>query len=91
MKINIATWIDRNAIIYRDKIALKDDRWSFSYTEMAQRVHQLTSTLQSMGVGKGDRVALLLPNSVEMVEVLFAVQGRVHSVRVTTLAEETES
>jgi fatty-acyl-CoA synthase len=71
--INIATWIQRNALIYRDKTALKDERWTLSYRQLNERVSRLAAALQAQGMGPGDRVALLLPNCTEMVEVLFAV------------------
>lgn len=72
MNINISMWTERNALIFADKMALKDDYRSLSYADMNLRVRALAQTLSNQGVKAGDRVAVLLPNTVEMVEILFA-------------------
>jgi len=43
-----------------------------SYAEMATRSSQVGAWLQSVGVGRGDRVLLMLGNQVELWEVLLA-------------------
>jgi acetyl-CoA synthetase len=43
-----------------------------SYTEMAARSTQVGAWLQSVGVGRGDRVLLMLGNQVELWELLLA-------------------
>ncbi|MCK6510377.1 o-succinylbenzoate--CoA ligase [Myxococcota bacterium] len=72
MRINIATWIERNAALYRKKLAVQDERHAWSYTTLSHRMSQLAALLKGQGVGQGDRVAVLLPNCAEMIEVLFA-------------------
>ncbi|MCB9640762.1 MAG: o-succinylbenzoate--CoA ligase [Myxococcales bacterium] len=72
MQVNIATWITRNASLYRDKLALQDDRHAWSYTTFSHRMTQLASFLKEKGVRQGERVAVLLPNCAEMIEILFA-------------------
>jgi len=54
-------------------IAVEDERETVSYPELAGRVRALASTLAEGGVGRGDRVALLLPNSVAFVETFLAI------------------
>jgi O-succinylbenzoate-CoA ligase len=45
----------------------------FTYAELNARANRTANALAATGVGKGDRVALLLMNSVEYVESFFAV------------------
>jgi long-chain acyl-CoA synthetase len=55
----------RAALVYR--------QWSLDYAELAASVAALAAALQSMGVQKGDRVALYMPNCPPMVIGYFAV------------------
>jgi acetyl-CoA synthetase len=43
-----------------------------SYAEMAVRSSQVANWLRSLGVGRGDRVLLMLPNRVELWEAMLA-------------------
>ena len=44
-----------------------------SHAELAELVDALAGKLQAAGVGPGDRVAVVLPNGVELVAILFAL------------------
>lgn len=46
---------------------------SVSYADLALRARSFASFLRSRGVGKGDRVAIFLPNSIEFVTAVFGV------------------
>ncbi|MBK04307.1 MAG: o-succinylbenzoate--CoA ligase [Deltaproteobacteria bacterium] len=72
MNINIATWLTRNATIFANKTAIIDDRLKFTYKELDERVRRLATAFEAKGVKKGDRIAVLLPNNIEVVEALFA-------------------
>ena len=61
-----------NARRYRDKTALIFDQDRLTYGELDSRVNQAANLLLQMGIGKGDRVAILLPNSLEFAELYFA-------------------
>ena len=52
--------------------ALVDERGAQSHAELAGRVASLTSGLAGLGVGRGDVVAVWLPNMREWVETAFA-------------------
>ena len=73
-----ATWINLgqqfrlNAKRYPHKVSLKDRRRSFTYPQTNRRVNRLANGLLSLGLSKGDRVAVLLENSIEIVEVFLA-------------------
>ncbi len=45
----------------------------FTFAEWNRRANRTAHALRSLGVGKGDRVALLLMNSVEYMETFFAI------------------
>ena len=63
----------RSAFVYRDKIAIVEGDRRFTYAEFNTRVHKLASALRKAGVQKGDRVAVLAPNSSMALEPHFAV------------------
>ncbi|MBS42974.1 MAG: AMP-dependent synthetase [Nocardioides sp.] len=55
---------------------LRDARGGLDNTELAGAVRHLASRLEELGVGRGDTVAVLLPNCAEVVVVMFAVWCR---------------
>jgi acyl-CoA synthetase (AMP-forming)/AMP-acid ligase II len=56
-----------------DRIALTaPDKPSITYKQLRQNVRELTANLNSFGIGKGDRVAIAMPNSPEMVVTFLA-------------------
>jgi acyl-CoA synthetase (AMP-forming)/AMP-acid ligase II len=55
-----------------DRFAIHCGDHSLTYGELDARATRLARWLQSRGVGQGDRVAVLMTNRVELVEVLFA-------------------
>ena len=58
---------------YPDKLALVCEDWRLTYGELNRRVNCLANTLIKMGIRKGDKVAVLNSNCVEMVESIYAV------------------
>jgi long-chain acyl-CoA synthetase len=55
-----------------DKVALVCDRQSYSYAQIERMASDLAAHLQNAGVRRGDRVALFLDNSIELVVGVFA-------------------
>jgi long-chain acyl-CoA synthetase len=55
-----------------NKVALRCDDQQHTYADLADRVNTLAVELQAHGVVRGDRVALFLDNSVEMVVGVYA-------------------
>ncbi len=72
MKVNIGTWVEKNALLYPDKQALICGERAVTYRELDSRVDRLVHALRDAGLGRGDRVAALLLNSIEYIELLFA-------------------
>ena len=61
-----------NAKKFPNTVALKDAQRAFTYPEMNKRVNKLASSLTSLGLQKGDKVAALLENSIEICELFMA-------------------
>lgn len=66
-------FLDRAVSIYGEKKAIICDDRIFTYQELNDRVNRLSHGLRSFGVKKGDRVAYLAPNTVEMLEGFYGV------------------
>ena len=54
-----------------EKIAISCDGNKISYSVLAQRVSSLSSAMRSKGVTRGDHIGVLLPNSIEFVELML--------------------
>src|ERR1700758_4316696 len=57
---------------YPGRTALARDGRSFIFRELHTRVEGIAATLSSHGFGVGDRLALLLPNGPDYIELLYA-------------------
>ena len=57
----------------RPALICPDDGTVLSHAGLAAAVHQLAGELAALGVGHGDRVALVLPNGPEFVELVLAI------------------
>jgi fatty-acyl-CoA synthase len=53
------------AVVYRDK--------RYTYSEFLSRVFRLASALMDAGIGEGDKVVFICPNSPPLLEAHFAV------------------
>ena len=73
MDNGIGQWATKHAIIDTHRTALVDDRRSVTYAEFDARTTAVARALREEGVGAGDRVALLSLNSIEYLELVFAV------------------
>jgi acyl-CoA synthetase (AMP-forming)/AMP-acid ligase II len=71
--LNFRELLEKTARDYPDKEALvyRDER--VTYKEFDERVDQLAVELQKLGVEKGDRCAVLLPNSIEFIYIQYAI------------------
>ena len=70
--MNLGQNLKINAKKFPDTVMLKDSQRSFTYPEVNKRVNQLAHSLLSLGLSKGDKVAVLLENSIEIIEVFLA-------------------
>ncbi len=65
--------LERSVKLVPDKVALIHGNERITYKELNQRVDALAASLQSLGIGKGDRVAIDLVNCPELLVAYFAV------------------
>ena len=70
--MNLGQNLKINAGKFPNTVALKDSSRSFTYPELNQRVNRLANGLLSLGLNKGDKVAVFMENSIEIVEVFLA-------------------
>ena len=87
MKVPFSTadFLDRAELCYGNRIGVVDepgeDRLgSITYGELARRARALSAGLDELGVGQGERVAVLSQNSARMLEGFFGVcsSGRIY-------------
>ncbi|MFW9991086.1 MAG: class I adenylate-forming enzyme family protein [Candidatus Odinarchaeota archaeon] len=60
------------AQITPDKLAFKDQRRSITFKEFNERTSKLANAFLDLGLQKGDRISVLLNNSIEFVEIYVA-------------------
>ncbi|WP_170765856.1 class I adenylate-forming enzyme family protein [Ruegeria lacuscaerulensis] len=70
---NLGYLVTRAARFWADRIALKDERVALSYAELDDRTNRLATALAGLGVAKGERVAVLAWNRVEIAEAEVAL------------------
>lgn len=70
--MNIAFWVQRWRELHPKKPAIIINDVTITYRELYERSNQTASWLQSLGIEKGDRVAVMLANSLEFIEVFLA-------------------
>jgi len=85
------SFIERSAEVYPDRLAVVHGGLRRSWSEVFSRCRQLASALQRHGIGKGDTVAVMLPNTPPMVEAHFGIPatGAVLNALNTRLDAET--
>lgn len=67
------TFIERSAFIYPNRVAVIHGDKHYTWQETYTRCRQLASALVQHGIGKGDTVAVMLPNTPAMYEAHFGV------------------
>lgn len=70
--MNIAHSLERHAYIKGNKTAVRFKEKDYTYQQVNQKVDQYAHALLSLGVNKGDRVAIWLPNGMEFIYSFYA-------------------
>jgi fatty-acyl-CoA synthase len=67
-------WIANHSSTRPSKEAIRDlaSNRSFTYAQLDRRVDAIAAYFRSLGIGRGDRVAVLAPNGVEFFDIQFA-------------------
>lgn len=68
-------FLERSARVWSDQIAVRDRSRISTYAEHHDRVGRWVGLLRELGVREGDRVAVILPNTAELLELHYAVPG----------------
>ena len=69
----VGTLYDRAVVQGGERVAVTDGGRSFTYADLGRGAARALGALQSLGVGKGDRVAFLMANCAEYVFCEYAV------------------
>lgn len=68
----IGSWVTRYSETQPDKLAVISGEVQLTYKQFNERINQLANGLSELGIRKGDRVNVLLLNTNELLETLFA-------------------
>jgi fatty-acyl-CoA synthase len=66
-------FLDRSAEVYPDHLAVVHGDLRRTWSELQARCRRLASALVKHGIGRGDTVAVMLPNTPPMVEAHFGI------------------
>jgi len=66
-------FLQNSAGRFPDKVALVCDGQRLTYAQIEERANRIANGLLALGVRRGERVAVWLPNSVEAVVAIFAI------------------
>ncbi len=69
----LPAYLENSARRYPDRTALICEGFKISYRRLNEMVNRLGACLSALGIGKGDRVAILLPNVIPCVVSYYAL------------------
>ncbi len=70
--MNIAWWVQRWGELHPEKTAIIYQNKAISYRELHRRADRASCWFQSLGIEKGDRVAAMITNCPEFLEIFLA-------------------
>jgi acyl-CoA synthetase (AMP-forming)/AMP-acid ligase II len=70
--MNIGSLLPRHARYRPDHLAVVCGAHRLTFRELAERVNRLANALAALGLRKGDRLAIVLPNGIELLEAYRA-------------------
>ena len=73
VQLSPLSFIERAAFIYPKRISVIQGSRQYTWQESYQRSCQLAAALAGRGIGKGDTVAVMLPNTAPMFECHFGI------------------
>jgi len=85
---NLAMMLEKSAEKYPERAALISGGTRMTYVDLEKAACALGSHLRSLGLGKGDKVAIMLPNCPEFVIAYFGIQ-KIGGVAVTLHTQST--
>lgn len=70
--VNVGELVGRYLRMYGDQEAVRTSSASIRCAELDRRANRLANSLRGLGLARGDRVAVFLPNRIEVVELEIA-------------------
>ena len=71
--MNVGEWVTKRTLSYPERLFLKEeDGREFNNRTFNERVNRMAHALSDLGIVKGERVAALMLNSSEFLEIFFA-------------------
>ncbi len=70
--MNIGQWVYKRAHTHPERPFLQEDNRKYNNREFNERVNRMAHALLKLGVGRGERIAVLMGNCSEFLEVFFA-------------------
>ena len=70
--MNIGEWVYKRALLYPERTFLKQAGEGVDNRRFNEQVNRTAHAFQDLGINRGDRVAVLMANSGEFLEVFFA-------------------
>ena len=70
--MNLGTLLPRHARCRGDHVAVQFEDQRYTFREFNLRVNKLANALRALGLRKGDKIATILPNCLEQLEVYWA-------------------
>ncbi|HET6598434.1 MAG TPA: AMP-binding protein, partial [Burkholderiaceae bacterium] len=67
------SFVERSAEVFGDLPAVIHGARRYSWRQTRERSARLAAALRALGIGRGDTVSVILPNTPEMVEAHYAV------------------
>lgn len=71
----LPNFLMKRAALTPDRIALEMDDRKVTFRELFRKSTKLSEKIKELGVEKGDRVSIFMSNSIELVELLFALKN----------------
>ncbi len=68
---NVVEWVSRSASAYPDREAVVCANRRINWSEFDLRINKIANALISLGIKKGDRIAILAATSIEYVEIFM--------------------
>ena len=69
--VSIPIRIARNAAAWPDKRAVMCEDKARTWRDFDRRINRIARTLAGMGIGRGDKIAILAANSIEYLETFM--------------------
>jgi long-chain acyl-CoA synthetase len=74
LPINLGQMLEEITRRYKRREALRFEGKTYSYQELEENANRVASGLEALGINKGDRIAIMLPNIPELAFSFYGIQ-----------------